>query len=133
MTGYRVYRHGINEKEKTLKLTLKLWIRRKRGNLKLVCSCCGGKLEKAHDTGEREVRDLPCMEFRTTVVVEVYRVCCADGVIKVEKLRSFPAKLRSASALKTPSDRRARVPPPGRSLGDSAFRPALCAQSICDI
>ncbi len=66
--GYRVYRHEINERAKTLKL----WIRRKRGNRKLVCSGCGRKLEKAHEVSEREVRDLPCMEFRTTVVVEVY-------------------------------------------------------------
>jgi hypothetical protein len=30
--GYRVYRHEINEEAKTLKL----WVRRKRGNRKLV-------------------------------------------------------------------------------------------------
>ena len=68
--GYRVYRHEINERAKTLKL----WIRRKRGNRKLVCSGCGRKLDEAHEVSEREVRDLPCMEFCTTVVVEVYRV-----------------------------------------------------------
>jgi len=67
-----VYRHEIDEKAKTLKL----WIRRKRGHRKLTCSGCGRKLEDAHDVREREVRDLPCMEFRTTVVIEVYRVCC---------------------------------------------------------
>ena len=77
--GYRVYRHEINEKAKSLKL----WIRRKRGNRKLVCSGCGRKLEAAHDVSEREVRDLPCMEFRTTVVVEVYRVCCPECGIKI--------------------------------------------------
>ena len=71
--GYRVYQHEINERAKTLKL----WIRRKRGNRKLVCSGCGRKLEDAHEVSEREVRDLPCMEFRTTVVVEVYRVCAS--------------------------------------------------------
>ena len=65
--GYRVYRHEINERAKTLKL----WIRRKRGSRKLVCPGCGRKLEDAHEVSEREVRDLPCMEFRTTVVVEV--------------------------------------------------------------
>jgi transposase len=74
MAGIPGHRHEINEKSKTLKL----WIRRKRGNQKLVCSGCGRKLEKAHDVSEREVRDLPCMEFRTTVVVEVFRVCCSD-------------------------------------------------------
>jgi transposase len=86
--GYRVYRHEINERAKTLKL----WIRRKRGNRKLVCSGCGRKLERAHDASEREVRDLPCMEFRTTVVVEVYRVCCSDCGIKIEKVPQLPSK-----------------------------------------
>jgi len=86
--GYRVYRHEINEKAKTLKL----WIRRKRGNQKLICSGCGRKLEKAHDVSEREVRDLPCMEFRTTVVVEVFRVCCPDCGVKVEKVPQLPSK-----------------------------------------
>ena len=32
---------------------------------------------------EREVRDLPCIEFRTTVVIEVYRVKCPDCGVKV--------------------------------------------------
>jgi len=86
--GYRVYRYEINEKAKTLKL----WIRRKRGNRKLVCSGCGRKLEKAHEVGEREVRDLPCMEFRTTVVIEVYRGCCPDCGIKAEKVPQLPSK-----------------------------------------
>jgi transposase len=86
--GYRVYRHEINEKAKTLKL----WIRRKRGNRKLICSGCGRKLETAHDVNEREVRDLPCMEFRTTVVIEVYRVCCPDCGIKIEKVPQLPSK-----------------------------------------
>ena len=86
--GYRVYRHEIDEEAKTLKL----WVRRKRGHQKLVCSGCGRELEKAHDVNEREVRDLPCMEFRTTVVVEVYRVCCPDCGIKVEKVPQLPSK-----------------------------------------
>jgi transposase len=86
--GYRVYEHEINEKAKTLKL----WVRRKRGNRKLICSGCGRKLEDAHDVREREVRDLPCMEFRTTVMVEVYRVCCPDCGIKIEKVPQLPSK-----------------------------------------
>jgi transposase len=86
--GYRVYRHEIHEQAKTLKL----WIRRKRGHRKLICSGCGRKLENAHDVREREVRDLPCMEFRTTVVIEVYRVCCPDCGIKTEKVPQLPSK-----------------------------------------
>ena len=68
--GYRVYQHEIDEVGKRLKL----WVRRKSGNRKLVCSGCGRKLAEAYDTDEREVRDLPCFEFRTTIVVELYRV-----------------------------------------------------------
>lgn len=83
-----MYRHEINEKAKTLKL----WIRRKRGNRKLICSGCGRKLENAHDVSEREVRDLPCMEFRTRVVIEVYRVCCPDCGIKTEKVLQLPSQ-----------------------------------------
>jgi len=86
--GYRVYRHEIHEQAKTLKL----WIRRKRGHRKLICSGCGRKLENAHDVREREVRDLPCMEFRTTVVIEVYRVCCPGCGIKTEKVPQLPSK-----------------------------------------
>jgi len=65
--GYRVYRREVNEPAKTLKL----WVRRKRGNRKLVCSGRERKLAEAYDTYEREVRDLPCFEVRTTVVVEL--------------------------------------------------------------
>jgi transposase len=86
--GYRVYRHEINESAKTLKL----WVRRKRGNRKLVCSGCGRKFSDAYDTYEREVRDLPCFEYRTTVVVELYRVRCPDCGIKTEKVPLLPTK-----------------------------------------
>src|SRR5258707_8857180 len=86
--GYRVYPSEIDEQAKTLKL----WVRRKRGNRKLVCSGCGRKLSDAYDTYEREVRDLPCFEFRTTVVVELYRVRCPDCGVKTEKVPQLPSK-----------------------------------------
>ena len=86
--GYKVYRHEVNEPLKTLKR----WVRRKRGNRKLVCSGCGRKLTEAYDTFEREVRDLPCFEFRTTVVVELYRVRCPDCGVKTEKVPQLPSK-----------------------------------------
>jgi len=86
--GYRVYQHEINEPTKRLKL----WVRRKRGNRKLVCSGWGRKLADAYDTYEREVRDLPCFEFRTTVVVELYRVRCPDCGVKTEKVPQLPSK-----------------------------------------
>jgi len=48
--GYRVYRHEIDEAGKTLKL----WVRRKRGNRKLVCSGCGRKLAGVQISGQAE-------------------------------------------------------------------------------
>jgi transposase len=86
--GYRVYRHEINEAAKTLRL----WVRRKRGNRKLICSGCGRKFSEAHDYNEREVRDLQWGEYRTTVVIEVYRVCCPQCGVKVEKVPQLPSK-----------------------------------------
>ncbi len=41
---------------------------------------------------EREVRDLPCFEFRTTVVMELYRVRCPDCGVKTEKVPQLPSK-----------------------------------------
>jgi len=86
--GYRVYRQEINETGRELKL----WVRRKRGNQVLVCSGCGRRVEKIHSTYEREVRDLRCFEYVTTVVVEVHRICCPDCGVKVEKTEQLPGK-----------------------------------------
>jgi transposase len=86
--GYRVYRHEIDEHGKTLKL----WVRRKRGNRKLVCSGCGRKLTEACDIYQREVRDLPWSEYRATVVIELYRVRCPDCGVKTEKIAQLPSK-----------------------------------------
>ena len=41
---------------------------------------------------EREVRDLPCFEYRTTVVVELYRLRCPDCGVKAEKVAQLPSK-----------------------------------------
>jgi transposase len=41
---------------------------------------------------EREVRDLPWSEYRTTVVIELYRVRCPDCGIKAEKVALLPSK-----------------------------------------
>jgi transposase len=86
--GYRVYRHEIDEHGKTLKL----WVRRKRGNRNLVCSGCGRKLTEACDIYQREVRDLPWSEYRATVVIELYRVRCPDCGVKTEKIAELPSK-----------------------------------------
>ena len=103
--GYRVYRSDINEAAKTLRL----WVRRRRGHRKLVCSGCGKRVSEIVASYEREVRDLPWSEYRATVVVELYRVRCPDCGIKAEKSSNCPAKPRSASALKMPWVRLAKV------------------------
>ncbi len=38
------------------------------------------------------MRDLPWGEYRTTVVIEVYRVCCPQCGVKVEKVPQLPSK-----------------------------------------
>src|SRR6202171_2462940 len=86
--GYRVYRSEINEDSKTVRL----WVRRKRGNRKLVCSGCGQAVKEIVEVYEREVRDLPCFEFRTTVVVELYRVRCPGCGGKTERVPQLPSK-----------------------------------------
>ena len=62
--------------------------------LKLICSRCGQHVaaNKIHEVCEREVRDLPCFEYRTTVVVETYRVKCPHCGIRAEKVAQLPSK-----------------------------------------
>ena len=86
--GYGVYRSEINEVAKTLRL----WVRRKRGNRKLECSGCGRRVNEIVESYEREVRDLPWSEYRATVVIELYRVRCPDCGIKAEKVALLPSK-----------------------------------------
>lgn len=86
--GYRVYRQEINEQAKTLRL----WVRRKAGNRRVICSGCERRVKDIHEVYEREVRDLPWSEYRATVVVELYRVRCLNCGVKTEKLPQLPSK-----------------------------------------
>ena len=86
--GYRVYRHEINERARTLRL----WVRRKRGNRILRCPRCGRRVQDIHDVYEREVRDLPCFEFQTAVIIELYRIRCPDCGVKAERVQLLPGK-----------------------------------------
>ena len=85
--GYRVYRSEINEEAKTVRL----WVRRKRGNRRLVCAGCGQAVKEIAESYEREVRDLPCFEYRTTAVIELYRVRCPECGTKAEKVALLPS------------------------------------------
>ena len=83
-----MWRQEIDEQGKRLKL----WVRRKRGNKKLICSGCGQRVESIHEICEREVRDLPVFEFRTTVVIELYRVRCPQCGPRIERVDQLPSK-----------------------------------------
>jgi transposase len=86
--GYTVFQQEIDEKAKTLRL----WVRRKRGNRKYICSGCGARIAEPADITEREVRDLPWGEFRTTVVIELFRVRCPNCGLRIEKVDQLPSK-----------------------------------------
>src|ERR1700728_4852655 len=88
--GYRVYQVEIDEPRKKLKL----WVRRKKAGLKLICSGCGQPVpaSKIQEISEREVRDLPCFEYSTTVVVETYRMKCPRCGFRAEKVAQLPSK-----------------------------------------
>jgi hypothetical protein len=55
------------------------------------------------EVSEREVRDLPCFEYRTTVVMELYRSKCPDCGLRTEKVPNLPGK--------APKPAKARRPP----------------------
>jgi transposase len=88
--GYQVYQKEIDESGKKLKL----WVRRKKAGLKLICSGCGQHVaaSRIQETCEREVRDLPCFEYSTTVVVETYRMKCPRCGFRAEKVAQLPSK-----------------------------------------
>ena len=96
--------------------TLKLWVRRKRGNRVLRCPSCGRRVEDIHEIYERAVRDLPCFEYQTTVIIELYRIRCPDCGVKAEKVAPLPSEAPyTASA-------RARTDPPVLSKNDPGWR-----------
>jgi len=86
--GYLVWRYEIDEKVKKLKL----WVRRKRGDKKFVCSGCGRCVKTIHEICEREIRYLPVFQFQTTVILELYRLRCPDCGPKIEQVEQLPSK-----------------------------------------
>jgi transposase len=86
--GYRVYDYRIDEARRQLTLR----VRRKRGNRKLTCAQCGRRVHDIRAVYERQVRDLPCFEFQTAVVVELYRIRCPDCGVKAERSEQVPSK-----------------------------------------
>jgi transposase len=86
--GYRVYDYRIDEARRQLTLR----VRRKRGNRKLTCAQCGRRVHDIRAVYERQVRDLPCFEFQTAVVLELYRIRCPDCGVKAERSEQVPSK-----------------------------------------
>ncbi len=88
--GYQVYEKEIDERGKKLKL----WVRRKKAGLKLICAGCGQHVPASRipEICAREVRDLPCFEYSTTVVVETYRMKCPRCGFRAEKVAQLPSK-----------------------------------------
>ena len=88
--GYKVYQMQIDEANKQLTL----WIRPKKTGLKLICSGClhHVPVSAIHQVRERKVRDLPCFEYTTVVMVETYRVKCPACGIRVEQVAQVPSK-----------------------------------------
>ena len=88
--GWPGYQKEIDESGKKLML----WVRRKKAGLKLMCSGCGQHVaaSRIQETCEREVRDLPCFEYSTTVVVETYRMKCPRCGFRAEKVAQLPSK-----------------------------------------
>jgi transposase len=87
-SGYRVYKYQLDETAKTLKL----WVRKKPVHRGFECSGCGRRVHAVMGTWEREVADLDCFEYRTTVVVDVNRLDCPECGPKVEKIEQVPSK-----------------------------------------
>ena len=85
--GYMVYRHEIDEKTRTLRL----WVRRKRGNNVMICSVCGGRCRKIEEVREREMRDLPWRKYHSLVVVEYFRIRCPKFCMSIKRL-SLPTR-----------------------------------------
>lgn len=72
--------------------TLRLCVRRKRGNRRLLCSGCGGKATRIEEVRQDEVRDFPWQRYRAVVYVEYYRVRCPKCGLKVEEVPQLPSK-----------------------------------------
>ena len=127
--GYRVYRSEINEAAKTLRL----WVRRKRGNRKLEGSGCGRKISEIAEVYEREVRDLPWSEYRTTVVIELYRMRCPDCGIRAEKVALLPSKAPFSKRFEEAVGQACESAPVHEWPGSLAWRRVRCGLSICGI
>jgi transposase len=99
------------------------------GDRKLICSGCGRKVNDAHDFREREVRDLPWGKYRTTVIIEVYRVCCPQCGVRVEKVPQLPSKAPFSKRFEESVGLCAKARRYDRLPDSSDWLPAQCGRS----
>ena len=83
-----MYRSEIDERARQVKL----WVRRRGRQPKLVCSGCGQGVSGIHEVYERAVQDLPCFAYRATIIVECHRLRCPHCGLKVERIEQLPSK-----------------------------------------
>ena len=127
--GYRVYRYEVDEAAGTLKV----WVRKKPLHRGFACSGCGRRVHAVVATWEREVADLDCFEFRTTVVIDVHRLNCVECGPKVEKIEQVPSKAPYTKRFEDRVGQAVRVQRRGEWRGSSGCPRAPCALSICGI
>src|SRR5260221_6697470 len=127
--GYRVYHSHIDEARRLLTLR----VRRKRGNRKLTCAHCGRRVYDIRAVYERKVRDLPCFEFQTAVLVECYRIRCPDCGLKAERNPHLPSKAPYSKRFEDAVGQACEGQPPGRWRAASAWPRARSGPSTCAI
>jgi len=98
-----------------------------------VCSGCGQAAKEIEEVYEREVRDLPCFEYGTTVVIELYRVRCPECGIKAEKVPQLPSKARFSKRFEEPVGQACESARYGESPGSLPGLPVRCGPWACGI
>ena len=90
-------------------------------------------MEEIAEIYEREVRDLPCFEYRTTVVIELYRVRCPECGPKAEKVAQLPSKAPFSKRFEEAVGKPARVRQRAGSPNSLVWPRALSAALTCGI
>jgi hypothetical protein len=77
------------------------------------------------------VTGLPCFEYRTTVVIELYRVRCQDCEIEAQRVVLLPTKAPFSKRFEEAVGKPVRAPRYEEWPGSLAWRQVQCGRSIC--
>ncbi len=106
--------------------------RRKKAGLKLICSGCGQPVpaSRIQEVSEREVRDLPCFEYSTTVVVEnvsdeVPALRIPEKVLPVAEQSTIQQTIRGSRSQGISEVRRRDQLPGDSSMAESTLQPLI--------